>query len=84
KPYPLAPGAQDKASVPLHLAAITRGASGQLTGDLDIQVGEDRDAAVFRFIVVGQEEIDTKLGKMQTWHLSRPPKEGSYRARLDV
>ena len=84
KTYPLAAGAQDKASVPLQLAAIARGDSGQLTGDLDIQVGEDRDAAVFRFIVVGQEEIDTKLGKMQTWHLSRPPKEGSYRSRLDV
>lgn len=84
KTYPLTPGAQDKASVPLQLAAIARGDAGQLTGDLDIQVGEDRDAAVFRFIVVGQEEIDTKLGKMQTWHLSRPPKEGSYRSRLDV
>lgn len=84
KSYPLVPGAQDKASVPLQLAAIARGDVGQLTGDIDIQVGEDRDAAVFRFVVVGQEEIDTKLGRLQTWHLSRPPKEGSYRSRLDV
>lgn len=84
KSYPLTPGAQDKASVPLQLAAIARGDVGQLTGDIDIQVGEDRDAAVFRFVVVGQEEIDTKVGRLQTWHLSRPPKEGSYRSRLDV
>lgn len=84
KTYPLTPGAQDKASVPLQLAAIARGDVGQLTGDIDIQVGEDKDAAVFRFVVVGQEEIETRLGKLQTWHLSRPPKEGSYRSRLDV
>ena len=84
KSFPLAAGAQDKASVPLQLAAIARGDVGQLSGNIDMLVGEDRDAAVFRFIVVGQETIDTKLGKLQTWHLSRPPKEGSYRSRLDV
>ncbi|THC44262.1 DUF3108 domain-containing protein [Massilia sp. Mn16-1_5] len=84
KTVPLTPGAQDKASVPLQLAAIARGDPGQLSGDIDIQVGEDRDAVVFRFVVVGQEEIDTRLGKLQTVHLSRPPKEGSYRSRLDV
>lgn len=84
KTIPLSPGAQDKASVPLQLAAIARGDPGQLSGDIDIQVGEDRDAAVFRFVVLGQEELDTRLGKVQTVHLSRPPKEGSYRSRLDV
>jgi hypothetical protein len=84
KTVPLVAGAQDKASVPLQLAAIARGDASQLAGDIDIQVGEDRDAVVFRFVVVGQEEIDTRLGKLQTVHLSRPPKEGSYRSRLDV
>jgi hypothetical protein len=84
KTVALTAGAQDKASVPLQLAAIARGDPGQLSGDIDIQVGEDRDAVVFRFVVVGQEEIDTKLGRLQTVHLSRPPKEGSYRSRLDV
>jgi hypothetical protein len=84
KTVPLIPGAQDKASVPLQLAAIARGDPAQLTGDIDLQVGEDRDAVVFRFVVVGQEEIDTKLGRLQTVHLSRPPQEGSYRSRLDI
>ena len=84
KSFPLAAGAQDKASVPLQLAAIARGDVAQLSGNIDMLVGEDRDAAVFRFIVIGQEEIDTRLGKLQTWHLARPPKEGSYRSRLDV
>ena len=80
----LTAGAQDKASVPLQLTAIARGDPAQLTGDIDIQVGEERDATVYRFVVVGQEEIETKLGKLQTVHLSRPPKAGSYRSRLDI
>jgi len=82
--YPLVPGAQDKASVPLQLSAIARGDAKQLSGDIDIFVGEDRDAAVYRFNVVGQEEIDTRLGKLQTWHLSRPPVPGSYKSTLDI
>jgi hypothetical protein len=82
--YPLAAGAQDKASVPLQLAAIARADPGQLAGAVDIQVGEDRDASVYSFNLVGQEDIDTGLGKLHAWHLSRPPKAGSYSSRLDV
>jgi hypothetical protein len=82
--YPLAAGAQDKASVPLQLAAIARADPGQLKGGVDMQVGEDRDATVFHFVVLGQEDIDTRLGRLHAWHLSRPPKPGSYNARLDI
>lgn len=82
--YPLLPGAQDKASIPLQLSAIARGDAKQLSGDIDIFVGEDRDASVYRFKVVGQEEIDTGLGKLQTWRLTRPPQPGSYKSTLDI
>jgi hypothetical protein len=82
--YPLAPGAQDKASVPLQLAAIARADPGQLKGGVDMQVGEDRDATVFHFVVLGQEDIDTRLGRLHAWRLSRPPKPGSYNSRLDI
>ena len=82
--YPLVPGAQDKASIPLQLSAIARGDAKQLSGDIDIFVGEDRDASVYRFRVVGQEQIDTRLGKLQTWHLTRPPLPGSYKSTLDI
>ena len=82
--YPLVPGAQDKASIPLQLSAIARGDARQLGGEMDIFVGEDRDATVYRFKVVGQEEIDTRMGKLQTWHLTRPPLPGSYKSRLDI
>jgi hypothetical protein len=82
--YPLVWGAQDKASVLLQLAAIARGDPKQLSGNIDILVGEDRDASVFSFMVVGQEQIDTRMGRIATWHLTRPPKPGSYNSRLDL
>jgi hypothetical protein len=82
--YPLAVGAQDKASVPLQLAAIARADPAQLSGGVDIFVAEDRDASVFHFDVVGQEQIDTRLGRLQTLHLTRPPRPGSYNSRLDI
>jgi hypothetical protein len=82
--YPLVWGAQDKASVPLQLTAIARGDPKQLSGNVDILVGEDRDASVFSFVVLGQEQIDTRMGRIATWHLTRPPKPGSYNSRLDL
>lgn len=80
----LLPGAQDKATVPLQLAAIARADSAQLVGGIDLQVGEDRDASVFHFVLLGQEVLATGLGKLQTWHLSRPPRAGAYGSRLDI
>lgn len=82
--YALQPGAQDKATVPLQLAAIARGDQAQLSGDIDIFVGEERFGAVYTFKVVGPEEIDTPLGRLQTVRIARPPKPGSYKSRLDI
>ncbi|WLI89565.1 DUF3108 domain-containing protein [Massilia sp. R2A-15] len=82
--YDLLPGAQDKATVPLQLAAIARADVSQLDGGIDILVGEDKDASVFRFVALGQEVIDTGLGRMHALHLSRPPRAGAYGSRLDI
>lgn len=82
---PLAPGAQDKASVPFQLAAIGRADPAQLAGDVDIQVGGERDAVVYRFTMIGEEELDTAAyGILKTVHLARMPKPGSYNSRLDI
>ncbi|AVR98608.1 DUF3108 domain-containing protein [Pseudoduganella armeniaca] len=81
---PLLAGAQDKATVPFQLAAIGRGDVNQFAGDIDIQVGEDRGATIYRFQLVGEEELETKMGRLVTWRLARPPKPGSYNARLDI
>jgi hypothetical protein len=70
--------------VPFQLGGIGRADINQFGSDVDIQVGEDKEATMFRFQLVGEEEIDTKMGKLVTWHLSRPPKPGSYSSRLDI
>lgn len=82
--YPLTPGAQDTASVPFQLAGIGRADVNQFTGDIDIVVGQDKTADLFRFQLVGEDEVDTKLGKLVAWHLTRPPRPGSYSSKLDI
>jgi len=82
--FPLLAGAQDKASVPFQLGGIGRASASQLGGDVDILVGEDKDASIFRFQLVGEEELETRLGKLQTVHLLRPPKPGSYSSKLEI
>ena len=77
-------GAQDKASVPFQLAAIGRADVNQLAGNIDILVGEEKEATVFRFQLVGEEELDTKMGRLVTWHVRRPPKPGTYSSQLDI
>ena len=82
--FPLLAGAQDKATVPFQLAGIGRADINQLGGDIDIQVGEDKTASLFRFQLVGEDELNTKMGKLVTWHLTRPPMPGTYSSRLDI
>ena len=82
--FPLLAGAQDKATVPFQLAGIGRADVNQFGGDIDIQVGEDKAASLFRFQLVGEDELNTKMGKLVTWHLTRPPMPGTYSSRLDI
>jgi len=81
---PLAPGAQDRATVLFQLAGIGRADVNQFGKPMDILVGEDRNAQVYSFQLVGEDELETKMGKLVTWHLARPPKPGSYSAKLDI
>ena len=81
---PLTAGAQDRATVLFQLAGIGRADVNQFGKPLDILVGEDRNAQVYSFVLVGEDELETRMGKLITWHLARPPKPGSYSARLDI
>ncbi|NVD72222.1 DUF3108 domain-containing protein [Duganella sp. BJB1802] len=82
--YPLMVGAQDMTTVPFQLGGIGRADVNQFSSDIDMQVGEDKEANMFRFQLVGEEELETRMGKVVTWHLSRPPRPGSYSSRLDI
>jgi hypothetical protein len=69
----------------MQLAGIGRADPGQFkeNREFDILVGESREATLFRFVVAGQEELETELGKFATWHVVRPARPGSYSSRLD-
>jgi len=71
-------------TVPFQLGGIGRADPNQFASDIDMQVGEDRMANIFRFQLVGEEELETRMGKLKTWHLTRPPRPGSYTSRLDI
>ena len=79
-------GAQDKASFLMQLAAIGYADEKQIFAgkEIELQVAEEKDAALFHFLVIGKEELNTKLGKMPTWHLLRAPKPGTYNSQLDI
>ncbi|WP_342115208.1 DUF3108 domain-containing protein [Pseudoduganella sp. OTU4001] len=81
---PLQSGAQDRATVLFQLAGIGRADVNQYGQEMNILVGEDRKAEVYRFQLVGEEELETKMGKLVTWHIVRPPRPGSYNAKLDI
>jgi hypothetical protein len=82
--YPLLAGAQDKTTVPFQLGGIGRADVNQFRSDIEIQVGEDKEATIFRFQLVGEDELETRMGRIVTWHLSRPPRPGSYSSRFDI
>lgn len=82
--FPMAPGTQDKATFLMQLAGIARADPAQLGAGVEMMVGEEKDASLFRFVAQGQEEIDTPLGRLSTWRITRPPRPGSYSSRLEV
>lgn len=86
KIVPMTEGAQDKASFLMQLASIGYANEKQFYAgkEIEMQVAEERDAALFHFLVLGKEEIDSKLGKISTWHLLRAPRPGSYNSQLDI
>lgn len=79
----LAAGTQDRATLPMQLAGIAR-AGGQLRPAVTLMVAEEKGVGEVRFSVIGEEEIQTALGPLATWHLAYLPAQGSYRPRLDV
>lgn len=84
--YPYNGGEQDRASIMWQLAGIGRGDPAQFIPGtaFDIMVAGARNAETWRIDVVGQEDIDTPLGKIQAWHVVRAPKPGSYDQKIDI
>ncbi|AYR26284.1 DUF3108 domain-containing protein [Herbaspirillum rubrisubalbicans] len=84
--YPRRGGEQDRASLIWQLAAIGRGDATQIQPGavIDLFVAGVRDGELWRVQVLGQEALDLPIGHLQTWHLVRMPKPGSYDDRVDI
>jgi hypothetical protein len=84
--YPRRGGEQDRASLIWQLAAIGRGDPGQLQPGavIDLFVAGVRDGEIWRVQVLGQESLTLPVGTVQTWHVVRQPKPGSYDDRVDI
>ncbi|MBR7794133.1 DUF3108 domain-containing protein [Undibacterium sp. FT147W] len=82
----LSKGAQDRATIFMQLAGLGIASPEQFQPgrQISVQVAEDRDANQFIFVVIGQEEIETALGKIMTWHVKRPPRTGLYNSTLEL
>lgn len=84
--YPRQGGEQDRASLVWQLSAIGRGDSGKFQPGavIDMFVAGVRDGELWRIQVLDQEEIKVPAGTLQTWHVVRMPKPGSYDQRIDI
>ncbi|HYC41372.1 MAG TPA: DUF3108 domain-containing protein [Noviherbaspirillum sp.] len=84
--YPYNGGEQDRASIMWQLAGFGRGDPAQYVPGtaFDVMVAGARNAETWRIDVIGQEDIDTPLGKIQAWHVVRAPKPGSYDQKIDI
>ena len=80
--YPMAMGSQDRASVLMQLAGIGLERPDQVKDTIDIYVGGADAAGVVRYQVMGQEELDTTLGTLATWHLVQLARAGETRLEL--
>ncbi|MDB5950268.1 MAG: hypothetical protein JWR65_2123 [Massilia sp.] len=73
---------QDRASMLMRLAGMGLAGAVQLNGTIELLVAGADGVAVVRFERVGEEEIDSALGKLATVHLVQVTRPGN--ARLDV
>jgi hypothetical protein len=80
----MAPGTQDRATLPMQLAGIARAGGATAGALLQLMVGEEKDAGVVRVLVAGQEELETRMGKLAAWRFSTLPDPATYRPRIEV
>lgn len=82
---PLAPGAQDRLSVLLQLAALVAGSPDRFPAGATVvvQTATTREADPWIFTVDGEEELQLPGGDLATVKLTRPPR-GEFDQRLEV
>lgn len=82
---PLAPGAQDRLSILLQLAALVAGTPDRFPAGAEVvvQTATAREAGPWVFTVDGPEQLQLPGGELGTVKLTRPPR-GEFDQRLEV
>lgn len=76
------PGIQDRASLLMQLVGIGLARPDQMRDVLRIAVAGADSARVERFLVMGQEQVDTGLGPLNAWHLVQVVAPGESRIEV--
>lgn len=81
----LQPGAQDRLSLWMQLAAMAAGSAAQLaqTGQITFQVSNTEEADTWVFLVQASEKIQVPAGETMALHLVRNPRK-EFDARLEL
>ena len=84
-PAPLAPGAQDRLSILLQLAALVAGNPDRFPAGatVAVQTATTREADPWIFTVDGEEELQLPGGNLPAVKLTRPPR-GEFDQRVEV
>jgi len=82
---PLLPGAQDRLSVLLQLAALVAGAPAKFppATSITIQTAGTREAELWVFMVEGQEQLDLPGGRVGALKLTRSPRK-EYDVKVEL
>jgi hypothetical protein len=79
---PVQPGTLDGAMLWVWLASVANASAGQLRDSIGVSVADADGVHPLRFDIVGEEEVDTGLGRIKAWHLAQYARPGE--ARVDA
>lgn len=84
--YPRQGGEQDRASIVWHLAGLggSQPESFVPGAQISVFVAGVRNGETWNIQVMGKEDIDTGIGKLDAWHLKRSPRAKSHDQQLDI
>lgn len=84
--YPIKGGEQDRTSAVWQLIAQARANSLRFKAgsEWNMFVAGRRDAEPWNFKVLGSESLNTPLGELQAWHISKAPPPDSKGQQLDI
>lgn len=85
KAFPLADGAQDRASVVFQLAGMLASQTdANPLQQFDVLLAGTRDAQTWRFEDAGTETVTTGLGEVRARRYVREPRADSYESRIEI